>query len=210
MLDVIAILAVLVIVVWATWALIRKSSAIFLAAASLSAFLGALCGYVTIAGNGTDYLWVLWPWAGLTTIATVLFGVAVVWGSRPVRWIAIGLLGLTCLVGLSPAQRLILLSMRESQPFNNTAWRAQTVDHPVRSTMVDDLLKSYQLKSMTREEIIALLGEPTDTDKFSNFDLVYWLGPERSSYGGISIDSEWLVLALGVDHRVVSYEVIRD
>jgi hypothetical protein len=41
---------------------------------------------------------------------------------------------------------------------------------------------------------VALLGEPPKTEYFKEFDLVYYLGPER---GFMGIDSEWLVLKLG-------------
>lgn len=60
---------------------------------------------------------------------------------------------------------------------------------------------------MSRSEAVGLLGEPDTTDYFADFDMVYWLGPERSF---ISIDSEWLVLRLGEDGRVTERRVVSD
>jgi hypothetical protein len=52
---------------------------------------------------------------------------------------------------------------------------------------------------LTRQEVIALLGEPRRTEYFKEFDIVYYLGPQR---GFMGIDSEWLVLKLNPDGRV--------
>lgn len=51
---------------------------------------------------------------------------------------------------------------------------------------------SYQLNDMIKEEIIQLLGEPTEPAYFVEpNNIVYYLEPER---GFMSIDSEWLVI----------------
>ena len=72
--------------------------------------------------------------------------------------------------------------------------------------MADGLLKSNALIGKRRQEIVALLGEPPATSYFSEWDMVYVLGPER---GFISIDSEWLVLRL--EHgRVAEARLVRD
>lgn len=73
--------------------------------------------------------------------------------------------------------------------------------------MVDDLLRSNILRGKTRADVIALLGDPTQTDKWTDWDLVYWLGPERSYIA--AIDSEWLVVRLA-DDRVVEARLVRD
>jgi len=57
--------------------------------------------------------------------------------------------------------------------------------------MADDLVENKKLLGLTRQEVAARLGERPKTEYFKNFDLVYYLGPER---GFISIDSEWLVV----------------
>ena len=44
-----------------------------------------------------------------------------------------------------------------------------------------------------------MLGEPPKTNYFSDWDVVYWLGPERGLAG---IDSEWLIVRIGEDGRV--------
>lgn len=77
----------------------------------------------------------------------------------------------------------------------------------VRGCMVDDLLERHELRGMTRDQVVALLGEPPKTDYFREYDLVYWLGPER---GLIGIDSEWLVMKLDSNKRVASVELVTD
>ena len=72
--------------------------------------------------------------------------------------------------------------------------------------MADDLIGSGKLQGLTRAEIFSLLSEPPKTDYFKEYDLVYDLGPERSS---ISIDSEWLVVKFGQDGRVAKAAIVR-
>src|SRR5207249_11294818 len=77
-------------------------------------------------------------------------------------------------------------------PFDSASWQDEDQvysDNPVRLRMVDDLLKRYQLVGISKAKIDELLGPPTKTEKFGDYDYVYWLGPER---GFIRIDSEWL------------------
>lgn len=84
----------------------------------------------------------------------------------------------------------------------------QWVDYPQeRVGIVDNLLKKYQLLGITREEVILLLGEETETDYFkTENNMVYYLGQERSL---ISIDSEWLVLEFQND-CVTEVNIVRD
>jgi hypothetical protein len=76
-----------------------------------------------------------------------------------------------------------------------------------RGCMVDDLLRRYDMHGWTRAEVVGLIGEPPKTDYFSEYDLVYWLGPER---GLLSIDSEWLVFRLDTQGRVSEYRLVTD
>ncbi len=92
--------------------------------------------------------------------------------------------------------------------FNPAGWQADAeVGSGVRQQMADRLLARGTLIGLTREEAVGLLGEPPATGYFSDWDLVYWLGPER---GFIGIDSEWLVLRLGADGRVVEARLVTD
>ncbi len=77
-----------------------------------------------------------------------------------------------------------------------------------RVYIVDDLLSTYNLKGMTKSEVITLLGPPTDTEYFKNEkNIVYYLGDER---GIISIDSEWLVIDFDKHEKVTDYVVRTD
>ena len=63
------------------------------------------------------------------------------------------------------------------------------------------------MRGRSRADIVALLGEPAKTDYFKDYDLVYWLGPERSP---ISMDSEWLVIRLDSLGRVSDVRLVTD
>ncbi len=73
--------------------------------------------------------------------------------------------------------------------------------------MVDDLLRQNRLVGITRTEVVALLGTPAQTGYFREYDLVYWLGPER---GLFSIDSEWLVMRTDSLGRVTEAKLVTD
>jgi hypothetical protein len=92
--------------------------------------------------------------------------------------------------------------------FDPVAWQDEfQVEQGVRLKMADRLIAQQSLLGKTRVEVVELLGDPTPTGHFSDWDLVYWLGPER---GFIRIDSEWLVLRLADDGRVVDNRIVRD
>ena len=94
------------------------------------------------------------------------------------------------------------------EQFDKVAWQDSrgVADH-ARIRMVDDLLKRKNFLGMTREEVTAIVGESDQTGYFSDWDLVYWLGPERS---WMSVDSEWLVFRLNEENRVTDYRIVRD
>jgi hypothetical protein len=75
----------------------------------------------------------------------------------------------------------------------------------VRGCMVDDLLDRHELRGMTRAQVVALIGEPDTTRDLPDYDLVYWLGPQR---GLIGTDSEYLVMKLDKTSHVVSVELV--
>lgn len=79
--------------------------------------------------------------------------------------------------------------------------------HP-RLEMADDLIRTNVLHNLRKEQVLEMLGEPGDHGYFKQYDLVYWLGPERSFF---SIDSEWLAIKLNRDSGTVeSYRIVRD
>jgi hypothetical protein len=95
--------------------------------------------------------------------------------------------------------------------FDSAVWKSSLSNSspgdPVRLRMVDSLLRQRQLIGMSRSEIVSLLGAPPSTEYFRDYDLVYWLGPER---GFISIDSEWLAIRLDPNDRVTEARIVRD
>ena len=92
--------------------------------------------------------------------------------------------------------------------FDAEMWRQpQAPGSTVRLSMVEWLIRSGRLDGLTRPQLFALLGPPTEFGYFQDWDLVYLLGPERGLFG---IDSEWLVIRLGPDGRVADYRIARD
>jgi hypothetical protein len=92
--------------------------------------------------------------------------------------------------------------------FNSEEWkRAENAEGYPRLAMVDSLIQSGQLDDKAEDEVLTLLGPPTDTKYFSDWDAVYWLGPER---GFLRLDSEWLVLRFDAEGRVSDYRLVRD
>jgi hypothetical protein len=74
-----------------------------------------------------------------------------------------------------------------------------------RGCMVDDLLAHHKLVGLSRTEVIALLGEDPQSEYFSDYDFVYWLGPKR---GLTSKESEWLVMRFGESDEVVEAKLV--
>jgi hypothetical protein len=102
-------------------------------------------------------------------------------------------------------------SVQESlnrRDFDPIEWQDQrSITNGVRILMVDDLLRRHSFKGMAREQVTAIIGQPTKTEYFKDWGMVYWLGPER---GYISIDSEWLVFRLDNQNKVTKVRVARD
>jgi len=93
--------------------------------------------------------------------------------------------------------------------FNSATWKDpdSVAKEQIRIRMVDDLLVNHDLVGMQRSDVVALLGEPKQASYFKEYDLVYWLGDERTVVG---IDSEWLCIKLTADGRVSSRVVLTD
>ena len=96
-------------------------------------------------------------------------------------------------------------------PFDAVVWlqgeRADFSSNAPRLRMADDLISTGALMGKSRADIASTLGPPTDTSKFRDYDLVYWLGAERSF---ISIDSEWLAVRFDSTGAVSEASVVRD
>lgn len=73
-----------------------------------------------------------------------------------------------------------------------------------RGSMMDSLQKKHELKGMTEDEIIDLLGEPESKEE-SERTFVYYLG--RASLG---VDDRLLKLYFSEDGKVESYQITSD
>lgn len=86
---------------------------------------------------------------------------------------------------------------------------ARKGDVTVRQQMLRDVVTRI-LPGKTRNEIERLLGPSLVTPYFKDTkrDLIYILGPERSSY--FKIDSEWLLIWLDAQGRFDHYRIATD
>ena len=76
-----------------------------------------------------------------------------------------------------------------------------------RHRMADWMLLTRSLAGLTREEVVARLGDPPPTNYFRDWSMVYNLGAER---GFFSIDSEWLVIRLDDSGQVSEARIVTD
>lgn len=122
----------------------------------------------------------------------------------------LGLLGVAGLVWLDETFVLPEERCPGRERFNQRVWQdTAQVYTPLapRGCMVDDLLATWPLVGRDSAFVLNLLGRPQSTPYFRNYDLVYWLGPER---GLMSIDSEWLVVRFDVAGRVSEARIVTD
>lgn len=79
----------------------------------------------------------------------------------------------------------------------------------IRENMLKDIVKNV-LPGKNKNEIEEFLGPSLKTNYFKdiNKDIIYYLGPERSSM--FNIDSEWLLIWLDENGRFKKYEIVND
>lgn len=113
---------------------------------------------------------------------------------------------ITTIGSVPPLLCVVILGLNEyKSSFTAEKWLNSDTE---KVYMVDDLLEDYDIKEMTKDEVIFLLGTPTTTEYFKvDNNIVYYLGNER---GLISIDSEWLVIDFDESEKVSKYEIITD
>jgi hypothetical protein len=111
-------------------------------------------------------------------------------------------------IGAVVAGVAVSLYRPSGRAFDRMIWQDEArVAQGVRLEMADRLVAEGELLGRSRAEVVNLLGEPPPTAYFSDWDLVYWLGPERGFFG---IDSEWLVLRLDAKGSVADLRVVTD
>jgi outer membrane protein assembly factor BamE (lipoprotein component of BamABCDE complex) len=101
---------------------------------------------------------------------------------------------------------LLIGACSPSGKFDSDQWKDADPLTRDRVEMVDQLLSQHPLKGLSRSEVVELLGEPTSTDKWDDWDMMYVLGP--TDY--MPIDNEWLVINLNAAGRVVAYKKTQD
>jgi hypothetical protein len=123
-------------------------------------------------------------------------------------------IGIVFLLLTSPiwlmATKAVYEDWKSCLPFDSLVWKESLTKEStesVRLRMINDLLRKHVLLGMHRSEVISLLGMPPSTEYFRDYDLVYWLGPERGFFG---IDSEWLAVKFDGEDRVTKASVVSD
>lgn len=100
-----------------------------------------------------------------------------------------------------------LIDWSRGGDFDPDGWQDPAlIKRGIRLRMADDLIARDLLRGKTRAEVIEMLGEPTESRSFDDWDMAYQLGPER---GLIRLDYEWLVVRLGADGQVAEYRTVR-
>jgi len=94
----------------------------------------------------------------------------------------------------------------EQIPFDSADWKRSSALR--RGFMIDDLLERHALRRMNRAAVVELLGEPPESSMGGGGDLVWCLGPQRSSL--FPVDDDWLVINLNEDGSVKSVVIISD
>ena len=127
------------------------------------------------------------------------------------RWTRFGLIA-AVLAGAIYLIRPFIPYVEFALPFNKGAWLALEDTRfddflHVRGHMAYGLIQSRRLVGMSRDQVVALLGPPPPTDKFGDWDIVYWLGPDTTT---IPMDSEWLVMRLGAGGQVSEARLVED
>ncbi len=102
---------------------------------------------------------------------------------------------------------LALVSCSADDRFDQTAWKNADLTGRARADMLQDFLDRYPLEGKTRSEVIALLGEPTPTDKWDGAEMIYVLGNDGTF---VAIDHDWLLIDLDRHQRVVSFRRVHD
>ncbi|MXO70216.1 hypothetical protein [Alteraurantiacibacter buctensis] len=127
------------------------------------------------------------------------------WGPR-LGCFGVGLLLLLAPVALYLAW--VITPPLPLRPFDASDWRAVSrSDDYSRQEMVGALIWDDTLEGRTRPQVLALLGPDCECACFSDWDLVYWLGPERN---WLSLDSEWLVINFDAAGRFQDYALVTD
>jgi hypothetical protein len=101
---------------------------------------------------------------------------------------------------------LLLVSCSAGARFDQKAWGNADLNGRARAEMLADFINRYRLTGMTRQQVTALLGSPTTTDKWRGADMIYVLGNDGSLF---PIDNEWLLITLDRD-RVASFRRTTD
>lgn len=123
------------------------------------------------------------------------------------KWILVGAM---CVLALLLTAYLALNRQSESISFDQEGWLLGEEDNEspyIRLEMVNDLIEHHLALGMSKSQVATLLGPATDTEKFNDFDFVYWLGVEQAFAG---IDSTWLVLKFDEANMLIEHKMLDD
>lgn len=161
-------------------------------------------------------LWFLWLVASTLTDTNHLERLQHHWIS-----LLLGVLVLVALGGLAahylqPIGMFLYTVVASSRPlpFDAAQWQSASYRNDshnfkdtARAQMVDDLLHQHDFVGSPSAAVFALLGQPTEVSLFSEWDILYFLGPEP---GLFSTSHLWLGFQLDDQQRVTNCQVVSD
>lgn len=181
--------------------------------------------FVTSLGGIFDFAYPLL--LGLAVVMTVVSTVllAGLWASatdgarkrRLAGWCVTLLMVSAAAIGLSAASSAYAAGLPPgsfARQFDSALWRTPASERYVsgditdRQKMLGDAIRKV-VDGGHRDDIIKMLGPSDESGYFSSLgrDLIYCLGPER---GFLSIDSEWLLIWLDRNGKVLRHEIRTD
>src|SRR5215469_11640179 len=99
-----------------------------------------------------------------------------------------GILLFALVLLLAGGVRYVVLPGRRFDP---VLWKtAKTCPARFRLRMAADVLDRGRWYGLTRSEVLSLLGEPSETESFKEYDFVYHVGPEPGFWA--PIQSGWI------------------
>jgi hypothetical protein len=97
----------------------------------------------------------------------------------------------------------------KASPFISSKWQDSSLAHSnksIRIGMVKDFITHYKPYQKSKPEILNLLGKPDYNDELKEWDLVYWLGEEKSLIGSLSL---WFVIEFDSTGLVSEFQTFK-
>ena len=102
---------------------------------------------------------------------------------------------------------LLLVACLQPKEFDQNRWLNADLGGRERADMMASLLRKHPLIGLSRQQVTALLGAPTQAPSSGDIDMIYVLGNDGTMF---AIDNEWLEIHLDKHDRVTSFRRTKD